>query len=106
MKRHTVALLTALVVSSPAVADIQQIRIEVGGLWCGSCFYIAGKSMDRIAGVDVLAVILADQDMTAIYVVAYDDTVITPDAIAALPASNGFPARILPLAAAGSQGDS
>lgn len=85
----------AITSASMACADERQVQIEVSGLFCPSCSYIAGKSMEKIDSVSVLGATEASDGSTAVYLVSYDDDVITPAEIAQRPAQYGYTASVL-----------
>lgn len=94
MKRLAIALAAFLSVSAANAAE-QQVRIEVSGLSCPSCPYIAATALESVDSVEILE---ADYDASAqmaVYVLSYDDAVTTADAIADATMEYGYPGRVL-----------
>lgn len=94
MKRLAIAL-AAFLAASAANAAEQQVRIEVSGLSCPSCPYIAATALESVISVEILE---ADYDASAqmaVYILSYDDAVTTPEAIADATMEYGYPGRVL-----------
>lgn len=89
-------LLTIL--AAPAFAEERQANLDVSGLTCPSCSFIAGRSIDALDGAQVLDFAPAGQS-TGRFTVVYDDARVTPAAIEAAVEANGYEAN---LAGAGS----
>ncbi|MFQ5623051.1 MAG: periplasmic mercury ion-binding protein [Paracoccaceae bacterium] len=88
--------LLALASGGFAVAGEQQARISVGGLFCGSCAYIAAEAMKSVDdSVEIVKFIRGDTYDTAVYVVSYDDANATPSSIADAVVSYGYPAQVV-----------
>ena len=77
MKSFTYAAGLLLLTPLAALADPQEAHIEVSGLYCPSCSYIAGESLAKAESVEVIEYIPGETDSTATYVVTYDDSVTT-----------------------------
>ncbi len=94
---RTLILTAALAIASAslAFADERQVRIKVSGLFCPSCSYIAGRSMENIDSVSVVDATEANDGSTAVYLVTYDDDATTADEIAEAPAQYGYSANVL-----------
>ncbi len=88
------ATLTALTTPAANAAE-RTARIEVGGLWCGSCFFIAGESLTRLDSVDVIEFVRDEAGQSAVYTVKYDDALTNPEEIAAQPTAFGYTAQVL-----------
>ena len=81
--------------SRAVVADPQTARIEVSGLFCSSCSYIAGEALKEAPSVEVIGQIPNETGDSAVYIVNYDDTVTTLAEIVAQPALYGYDARLV-----------
>jgi mercuric ion binding protein len=84
-----------LLASGAAFADPQKARIEVSGLFCPSCSYIAGEALEQAESVEVIEQILAETGGSAVYVVTYDDAATTLAEIVAKPVSLGYGAELV-----------
>lgn len=87
--------LAAVLIAGAANAAGQQVRIEVSGLSCPSCPYIAATALESVDSVEILE---ADYDASAqmaVYILSYDDAVTTPEAIADATMEYGYPGRVL-----------
>lgn len=94
MKRFAITL-AAFLVATAANAAEQRVRIEVSGLTCPSCPYIAATALRSVESVDIVA---ADYDAAveaAVFLLSYDDAVTTPTAIADAATEYGYPGRVL-----------
>lgn len=102
MKNILAAISVGLLTTGAAFAAERQASIEVSGLTCPSCPYIAAEAVKSIESVQILK---SDYDEAAekiVFLVAYDDATTTPDAIAAAPMQYGYPGQVLDTAASGS----
>lgn len=95
MKNPLIAAALCLVTAGIATAAEQEARIEVSGLFCPSCSYIAGEALERAASVEVVDQIPSEQGGSAVYVVTYDDAQTTLDEIVAQPVSFGYEAQLV-----------
>ena len=95
MKAPIITTVLFLASAGIAAAAEQEARIEVSGLFCPSCSYIAGEALERAASVEVVDRIPSDDGETAIYVVTYDDTQTTIDQIVTQPVSFGYEAQLV-----------
>jgi len=95
MKLLTATLLAGLMVTSAAWSAERKVKIEVTGLFCPSCPYIAAQAVEAIDSAKIVDGIYDAGAQLAQFVVTYDDTQTTPEAIAAAPKKYGYPGRIL-----------
>ncbi len=86
--------LMVLIAVTPAFAEQREASIEVGGLTCPSCFYIAGKAMLSVTSVAIVKFI-EGKNQSAVYIVSYDDQKATPGAIVKAVLGYGYPAKII-----------
>lgn len=102
MRKTAIALAVALIASAPVLAEEQQARIEVSGLWCPSCSYIVGEALQKSASVEIVAYEEHEGGESGVYTVTFDDAVTSIDEIAAQPAAYGYTAVVLSAGASGS----
>lgn len=95
MKNPAIAIALLLATAGIAAAAEQEARIEVSGLFCPSCSYIAGEALERAASVEVVDQIPGDAGNTAVYVVSYDDAQTSLDEVLAQPVSFGYEAKLV-----------
>ncbi|PRX37033.1 hypothetical protein SAMN05216257_10149 [Meinhardsimonia xiamenensis] len=97
-------LTVGLVLAAASAGAAERIaRIEVSGLYCPSCSYIAGEAMKRAAaGVEIVSFEEQGDGSTVIYLVRFDDAVVGAEEIAAQPAKFGYSGRLLGTEAEGS----
>lgn len=94
MKKFLLAALLVLSATAASAAE-RQASIEVAGMTCPSCPYIAARTIE---GVDSVKILKGDFDEAAekvVFLVSYDDAVTTPEAIAAAPAQYGYPTHVI-----------
>lgn len=87
--------LLALASGGMAAAAEVQTKIEVGGLFCPSCGYIAGEAMQSVESVEIVGYIRGQSYDTAIFVVKYDDTKATPAQITEAVFGYGYEAKVV-----------
>lgn len=96
MKQLGIAVILAGIgLGSTALADEKRASLEVGGLSCPSCFYIAGDAMLSVDSVDILEFIEGEEAGRATYIVSFDDELATPEQIVDAVEGYGYPARIV-----------
>jgi mercuric ion binding protein len=102
MQRLLLTLGLAFAAASAGAAE-RVARIDVSGLYCPSCSYIAGEAMKRAAdGVEIVSFEEQGDGSTAVYPVRFDDAVVGAEEIAAQPAKFGYAGRLLGTKAEGS----
>ena len=95
MKRMILgAALIVMLASTAAFAEQKQASIEVGGLTCPSCFYIAGKAMLSVESVAIVKFI-EGKNQSAVYIVSYDDQATSAQMIVKAVLGYGYPAEIV-----------
>lgn len=105
MKSHLLgALALTILISAPAFAAEQVVRLEVGGLTCPSCSFIVGSSLKSIESVVIEDFVEGEDASKGLYTVRFDDEVTSTDALIAVVQENGYPAAFLedPVAGEGS----
>ncbi len=95
MKKLIFTFGLGLLTAEAAWADEQKVRIEVSGLYCPSCKYIAGEAMQMVESVEILDAVVAEDGETAVYIVSYDDAVTDPKEIAEWTLMFGYPSQVL-----------
>lgn len=95
MKRISALLLASLLATTAAHAAERQITIEVSGLTCPSCPYIAAKAVEKIDTAKILGGVYNQAAETVVFKVSYDDAVTNAKAIAAASDEYGYPGRIV-----------
>lgn len=94
MKR-LVAIVSAVLIAGTANAAEQRVRIEVSGLSCPSCPYIAATALRSVDSVNIVETEYDKAAQLAVYLLTYDDAVTTPEAIAGATMEYGYPGRVL-----------
>lgn len=96
MRNLVFAIGFGLLEAGAAIAGEQQARIEVSGLWCPSCSFIAGEALQKSASVEIVEFAPAEDGKTGVYTVSFDDALTNVDEIAAQPLEYGYTATVLP----------
>lgn len=94
MKAQIIAGGLLLLTSGAAFAEQQEARIQVSGLFCPSCSYIAAQSLEQASSVEIVGYRPTGIEGSAIYIVSYDDTATTLAEIVAMPVSFGYGAAL------------
>lgn len=94
--RHVIAAGLIALAAGAAQAEERRALIEVAGLYCASCPYIAAQALQSVESVRIAGGIYDPQAQMARFVVIYDDALTTPRDLAAIPTQYGYPARVLP----------
>jgi periplasmic mercuric ion binding protein len=102
MKKLIGITIATLLLTNAAFAEPQQTRIEVTGLTCPSCPYIAAQAVESIDSVQINDGVYDPAAQLAVFDVSYDDELTSPADIAAAPEEYGYPARVIEHAASGS----
>ncbi|RMF39381.1 MAG: hypothetical protein D6754_05535 [Alphaproteobacteria bacterium] len=93
MKATLLATTLALLLPAAAGAEERTATLEVTGLYCASCPYIAAQAITSIPSADIVGGYYDPQAQLAHFVVRYDDAKATLDQLIAAPAQYGYPAR-------------
>ena len=94
MKSIVLALATALTATA-AWAGERTVVVEVTGLTCPSCPYIAADAIKSLETVQILEVDYDAAAQLARYTVTYDDDVTSAAAVATASDGFGYPGRIV-----------
>jgi periplasmic mercuric ion binding protein len=95
MKYLSAAALALALSTGVALAAEQQAKIQVSGLTCPSCPYIAAQAVESVESVKILDGEYFEQEQYALYTVSYDDAITSPEEIAAAPEDYGYPGKVL-----------
>lgn len=95
MSRTLLALASALAFLAPIAssAEEQTATIEVSGLYCSSCPYIAAQAIMDVPSADITDGFYDPKAQIAQFVVQYDDAKSTLDQLVAATSEYGYPAR-------------
>ncbi|MFV2033814.1 MAG: hypothetical protein ACC631_01655 [Halocynthiibacter sp.] len=94
--------LAGLILAGAAVAGPQQVKIEVTGLTCPTCPYIAAQAIESVSSVQILDGVYDQNAQLAVFDVLFDDEVTTGSEVAAAVENYGYPARVLDGSGSGS----
>ena len=94
MNKSVIALLLSL--SAPAFAATQRVTLSIPGMTCGACPITVRTALDRVPGVERVAIAVAKKEVT----VTYDNAKASPQALLRATRDAGYPARVVPAAAA------
>ena len=89
------AVLAALSVMAPVVASAAErtATIEVTGLYCASCPYIAAQALSSVPSAKIVDGFYDGNAQMAQFVVTYDDSLATLELLIAATADYGYPSR-------------
>jgi len=94
MNRFALSLAAVFIASAASAAE-QRLSLEVSGLTCPSCPYIAASALRAVDTVQIVETAYDVTTQQAVFVLSYDDAVTTPEAIANATSAYGYPARLL-----------
>jgi mercuric ion binding protein len=94
MKRFALSLMAIMAAAAASAAE-RQATIEVAGLTCPSCPYIAASALQSVDSVEIVEGDYDAYAQKAVFLVSYDDAVTTPEAIAGATEQYGYPGRVL-----------
>jgi len=95
MRRMISGILASIVLTGAASAAEQQATIEITGMTCPSCPYIAADAVQSVTSVEIVSGDYYQSAQLIVFIVTYDDALTTPQAIAAAPMEYGYPGRVL-----------
>ena len=96
MNKIIVAVLLSLSLSAPAFAATQRVTLSIPDMTCGACPITVRTALDRVPGVERVAIAVAKKEVT----VTYDNAKASPQALLRATRDAGYPARVVPAAAA------
>jgi mercuric ion binding protein len=89
------ATAATLLVAGSSIAAEQKATIEVSGLFCSSCPYIAAQAVGEIASAEIVGGYYDPDLQVAQFVIQYDDEVTTLEALIGATEGYGYPARLI-----------
>jgi mercuric ion binding protein len=95
MKYLLATVSMGLLAATTVFAAEQQTKIEVSGLTCPSCPYIAAEAIKSINSTQIVDGTYDEATQTATFVVSYDDSLTTPEEIADAPDEYGYMGIVL-----------
>lgn len=84
-----------LLAGTTAQAEERKALIEVSGMYCASCPYIAAQAMTSVESVQITDGYFDPKAEIVKFLIVYDDEITTAEAVAAIPTEYGYPAVIL-----------
>ncbi len=95
MKRKLYTIATGLALALPGLASAGEVTttLEVSGLWCSACPYIAAQAIQAVASATITDGYYDPQAQIAQFVVSYDDSLATLAQLVAATDEFGYPAR-------------
>ena len=94
MKRLGIVMMTVMIATAANAVE-RQAWIEVSGLSCPSCPYIAASALSSVDSVNIVETDYDEAAQLAVYLLTYDDAVTTPETIAKATMEYGYPGRVL-----------
>jgi mercuric ion binding protein len=84
------ALVTSLLIASPAISAEQTVKLAVANITCVSCVPIVKRTLSAVPGVTMVVV----SAQTASAVVTFDDQKTKPEALIAAVTNAGYPTKL------------
>ncbi|MBL4642841.1 MAG: hypothetical protein JKY44_04530 [Flavobacteriaceae bacterium] len=81
--------------SGTASAEQRTTNIEVSGLYCSSCPYIAAGAINAVKSAEITDGSYNQNNQTAQFVVSYDDAITTPNVIAKSTSDYGYEGKVI-----------
>ena len=91
MNKIIVAVLLSLSLSAPAFAATQRVTLSIPDMTCGACPITVRTALDRVPGVERVAIAVAKKEVT----VVYDNAKASPQALLRATRDAGYPATIV-----------
>ena len=95
MKKLIITIALTLLATGSAFAEERQAQIEVSGLWCASCSYIAGEALQKSESVQIVSFEEHESGESGVYTITFDDSLASLDDIVAQPAAYGYRAKLI-----------
>jgi len=89
------ATVAALLSGGAALAGQRTATIEVTGLYCSSCPYIAAQAIMSVPSANIVDGFYDPQAQMAHFVVEYDDTLATLQQLVGATSEYGYPAKLI-----------
>ncbi len=93
---YSFATAAAFFGAGPALAAEQTATIEVTGLWCSSCPYIAAQAVTDLPSAEIIDGFYDPKLQLAQFVVQFDDEMTTLAAVVGATEEYGYPASLVP----------
>jgi len=95
MKQKYLALAAGLAMALPGIASAGDVTttLEVSGLWCSSCPYIAAQAIMNVPSANITDGYYDPNAQVAQFVVQYDDSKATLKQLVAATSEYGYPAK-------------
>ena len=93
---YSFATVSALFIAGPSLAGEKIATIEVTGLWCSSCPYIAAQAVTDIPSAEIVDGFYDPNLQLAHFVVQFDDEMTTLAAVIGATEEYGYPASLVP----------
>ena len=95
MKQTVYALATGLAIALPGAVSAAEATttIQVSGLWCSSCPYIAAQAILQVPGTEITDGYYDAKAQMAQFVVKYDNSVATLKQLVGATSEYGYPAK-------------
>ena len=101
MRTFFAAIFLVIGTSGAALAAEQVASIEVTGLTCPSCPYIAAQAVKSIESVEIVNSDYDEASQKIVFNVKFDDELTTAEAIASAPFEYGYPGSVLSVGVGG-----
>lgn len=96
MKNYLVpAAICAWLLASPVLAGEKLIDVNVGGLACPSCPYIAAESMEAVPSVEIVGFRQGSEWDEGVFTLTFDDQLANAEMIVDAVMANGYSAKVL-----------
>ncbi|HVB83288.1 MAG TPA: mercury resistance system periplasmic binding protein MerP [Rhodanobacteraceae bacterium] len=96
MNKFIPVAVLALAFSAPAWAATQSVTLSVPGMTCGACPITVRTALNRVPGVEHVAIAEAAKQVT----VTFDDARTTPAALTRATKNAGYPSQVVKAATA------
>jgi len=91
----TLSTVSTLFLAGTALAGEKTATIEVSGLYCASCPYIASQAVLLVPSTEIVGGFYDAEQQLAQFVVQYDDEVATLADLVSATDEVGYPARLV-----------
>ncbi len=88
--------LAGLFAAGIAGAAEKTVTIEVSGLFCASCPYIAAQAINDVDSAEITGGFYDAEAQIAQFVITYDDATVSLDALLDATVEYGYPAELVP----------
>ena len=92
---RAVAATAAIFIAGASGAAERTATIEVTGLWCSSCPYIAAQAVKAIPSAEIIGGFFDPNLQLAHFIIQYDDELTTLAAVIGATEEYGYPATLV-----------